>query len=68
VLKGATATDVDAGMMDKFLSSPIRRTSILLGRVTADAITMSLRGDSGGTPIEDDSDRKTGRASGASSL
>jgi ABC-2 type transport system permease protein len=40
----ATATDIDAGMMDKFLSSPIRRTSILVGRVTADAITMLAQG------------------------
>jgi ABC-2 type transport system permease protein len=31
-------------MMDKLLISPIRRTSILLGRVSADAITMVIQG------------------------
>ena len=36
----ATVTDIDTGMMDKLLISPIRRSSILLGRVGADAITM----------------------------
>jgi ABC-2 type transport system permease protein len=40
----ATVTDIDTGMMDKLLTSPIRRTSILLGRVIADAITMLLQG------------------------
>jgi ABC-2 type transport system permease protein len=40
----ATVTDIDTGMMDKLLISPIRRTSILLGRVTADATTMVLQG------------------------
>jgi ABC-2 type transport system permease protein len=40
----ATVTDVDSGMMDKLLISPIRRTSILLGRVMADAITMVAQG------------------------
>jgi ABC-2 type transport system permease protein len=40
----ATVTDIDTGMMDKLLISPIRRTSILLGRVLADAITMLLQG------------------------
>jgi ABC-2 type transport system permease protein len=40
----ATVTDIDTGMMDKLLSSPIRRTSILLGRVGADAITMVIQG------------------------
>jgi ABC-2 type transport system permease protein len=40
----ATVTDVDSGMMDKLLISPIRRTSILLGRVIADAITMLAQG------------------------
>lgn len=40
----ATVTDIDTGMMDKLLISPIRRTSILLGRVIADAITMLLQG------------------------
>lgn len=40
----ATVTDIDTGMLDKLLTSPIRRTSILLGRVIADAITMLLQG------------------------
>lgn len=40
----ATVTDIDTGMMDKLLISPIRRTSILLGRVGADAITMIVQG------------------------
>jgi ABC-2 type transport system permease protein len=40
----ATVTDIDTGMMDKLLISPIRRTSILLGRVIADAITMLAQG------------------------
>jgi ABC-2 type transport system permease protein len=40
----ATMTDIDSGMMDKLLSSPIRRSSILLGRVIADAITMLIQG------------------------
>jgi ABC-2 type transport system permease protein len=40
----ATVADIDTGMMDKLLISPIRRTSILLGRVAADAITMVLQG------------------------
>jgi ABC-2 type transport system permease protein len=40
----ATVTDIDTGMMDKLLASPIRRSSILLGRVGADAITMVLQG------------------------
>jgi ABC-2 type transport system permease protein len=40
----ATVTDVDTGMMDKFLISPIRRFSILLGRVAADALTMLIQG------------------------
>jgi ABC-2 type transport system permease protein len=40
----ATVTDIDTGMMDKLLISPIRRSSILLGRVGADAITMVLQG------------------------
>jgi ABC-2 type transport system permease protein len=39
----ATATDIDSGIMDKLLISPIRRTSILLGRVAADAITMAAQ-------------------------
>jgi ABC-2 type transport system permease protein len=33
-------TDVNSGMMDKFLISPIRRSSIMLGRIVSDAITM----------------------------
>jgi hypothetical protein len=40
----ATVTDIDMGMMDKFLTSPIRRSSVLLGRVIADAITMLAQG------------------------
>jgi len=40
----ATITDIDTGMMDKFLISPIRRFSILLGRMTADALLMLLQG------------------------
>jgi ABC-2 type transport system permease protein len=40
----ATVTDIDMGMMDKFLTSPIRRSSVLLGRVIADAITMLVQG------------------------
>lgn len=40
----ATVTDVDSGMMDKLLISPIRRTSILLGRVIADGATMLAQG------------------------
>jgi ABC-2 type transport system permease protein len=40
----ATVTDIDSGMMDKLLISPIRRTSILLGRVIADAATMLAQG------------------------
>jgi ABC-2 type transport system permease protein len=39
-----TVTDLDTGMMDKFLISPIRRFSILLGRVAADAVTMVIQG------------------------
>jgi ABC-2 type transport system permease protein len=40
----ATVTDIDTGVMDKLLISPIRRSSILLGRVGADAITMVIQG------------------------
>jgi ABC-2 type transport system permease protein len=40
----ATVTDLDTGMMDKLLCSPIRRTSILLGRVGADAVTLLTQG------------------------
>lgn len=39
-----TVTDIDTGMMDKFLISPVRRLSIVLGRVAADAITMLIQG------------------------
>lgn len=40
----ATVTDVDTGMLDKLLISPIRRFSILGGRVVADAVTMLVQG------------------------
>jgi ABC-2 type transport system permease protein len=40
----ATITDIDTGMMDKFLISPIRRSGILLGRMAADAVLMVLQG------------------------
>jgi ABC-2 type transport system permease protein len=40
----ATMTDIDSGMMDKLLASPIRRRAILLGRFAADAITMVVQG------------------------
>jgi ABC-2 type transport system permease protein len=40
----ASVSDVDSGMMDKLLISPVRRTSILIGRVIADAATMSAEG------------------------
>jgi ABC-2 type transport system permease protein len=40
----ATVTDIDSGMMDKLLISPIRRPAILAGRVAADAITMLAQG------------------------
>jgi ABC-2 type transport system permease protein len=40
----ATITDIDTGMMDKFLISPIRRSSILIGRIIADALTMFVQG------------------------
>jgi ABC-2 type transport system permease protein len=40
----ATVTDIDTGMMDKFLIGPIRRSTILLGRVMADALTMLVQG------------------------
>jgi ABC-2 type transport system permease protein len=36
-------TDVNTGVMDKYLISPIRRSSILLGRVLADAIAMAVQ-------------------------
>lgn len=40
----ATMTDIDTGVLDKYLTSPIRRSSILLGRITADAVTMTIQG------------------------
>jgi ABC-2 type transport system permease protein len=40
----ATMTDIDSGMLDKFRIMPMRRLSILLGRVIADAVTMLLQG------------------------
>lgn len=40
----ATVTDIDTGMMDKLLASPIRRSAILAGRVIADAVTMTAQG------------------------
>lgn len=36
-------TDMDEGMLDKFLIAPIRRSSILLGKVVADATRMSIQ-------------------------
>lgn len=36
----ATVTDIDTGMMDKFATSPIRRVTILGGRIWADGIAM----------------------------
>lgn len=39
-----TISDIDAGVLDKFLASPIPRTSILLGRIVADALTMLAQG------------------------
>jgi ABC-2 type transport system permease protein len=40
----ATITAIDAGVMDKLLASPVRRVSILLGRILADAVTMAVQG------------------------
>jgi ABC-2 type transport system permease protein len=40
----ATMTDIDRGMLDKFRIIPMRRFSILLGRVIADAVTMLIQG------------------------
>jgi ABC-2 type transport system permease protein len=40
----ATVTDIDTGVMDKLLISPIRRSGILIGRVAADAVTMLAQG------------------------
>jgi ABC-2 type transport system permease protein len=39
----ATVADIDSGMLDKLLISPIRRSSILLGRVIADTLTIVLQ-------------------------
>jgi ABC-2 type transport system permease protein len=39
----ATVTDIDTGVMDKLLISPIRRSSILLGRIAADGVTMAVQ-------------------------
>lgn len=39
----AIVTDIDAGYFDKLLISPIHRSSILLGRVIADAIVMTVQ-------------------------
>ena len=40
----ATMSDIDSGMMDKFLASPVRRLTILAGRVWADTLTMLAQG------------------------
>ena len=40
----ATMSDIDSGMMDKFLASPVRRLTILAGRVGADTLTMLAQG------------------------
>jgi ABC-2 type transport system permease protein len=37
-------TDLETGMLDKFLISPIRRSSVLLGKVMADGARMLLQG------------------------
>jgi ABC-2 type transport system permease protein len=39
----AMVTDINTGVLDKFLISPINRTAILLGRILADAITMAVQ-------------------------
>jgi ABC-2 type transport system permease protein len=39
----AMVTDINTGVLDKFLISPINRTAILLGRILADAITMTVQ-------------------------
>ena len=36
----ATVTDIGSGMMDKFVSSPVRRVTVLAARAWADAVTM----------------------------
>jgi ABC-2 type transport system permease protein len=40
----ATVADIDTGMLDRFLISPIRRSSILAARVAADALLVLARG------------------------
>jgi ABC-2 type transport system permease protein len=40
----ATMTDIDTGMMDKLLASPVPRAAILAGRVWADLWTMLAQG------------------------
>lgn len=40
----ATVSDVDSGLMDKLLASPVRRLVILAGRVWADTLTMLAQG------------------------
>ena len=40
----ATMTDIDTGMMDKLLTSPVPRAAILAGRVWADFWTMLAQG------------------------
>lgn len=37
-------TDLDSGMLDKFLISPIRRSSVLFGKVMADGSRMFMQG------------------------
>ena len=37
-------TDLETGMLDKFLISPIQRSSVLVGKVMADATRMVLQG------------------------
>lgn len=37
-------TDLEQGMLDKFLISPIYRSSVLVGKVMADAVRMVLQG------------------------
>jgi ABC-2 type transport system permease protein len=39
----ATVADIDSGMLDKLLISPISRSSILLGRVLADTLTILVQ-------------------------
>jgi ABC-2 type transport system permease protein len=40
----ATVSDIDSGMMDKLLTSPVPRLAILAGRVWADTLTMLVQG------------------------